>query len=115
VATCLSVNIDCGSIDFSSNNEVPVTVVYGEGSRAQADPEEASVFVLDAGGNAAIRTDFQTFYWVAGSIQRGVGDNVVVALAGDDPGSAIPQHCEPAPLSTAIVGCAGRLGPHDWG
>lgn len=115
VATCLSVNIDCGSIDFSSNNEVPVTVVYGEGSRAQADPEEASVFVLDAGGSAAIRTDFQTLYWVAGSIQRGVGDNVVVALAGDDPGSAIPQDCEPAPLSTAIVGCAGpgltaRLG-----
>ena len=107
VAQCLSGLAQCGSFRFFSSSQVPVTVVYGEGPLDQADPDDATVFVLDAGGNAAVRVDFQTLYWVAGSIQPGAGDNVVIAMAGKEPAVAIPQDCEPDPLSTMIVGCGG--------
>lgn len=107
LAHCPSVHAECGTLRFFSSSEVPLTVVYGEGPADEADPDESVSFVLDPGGNAGVRIDYETLYWSARNVQPGAGDNVVIALAGEDPAVAIPQDCEPAPLSTTIVGCGG--------
>ena len=107
VAPCLAVFTECGTVNFGSGNDLPVTVIYGEGPAAEADPDEAQSFVLAPHGNQVIRVDVEILYWFAENVQPGAGDNVVVASAGEDPVVTIPQGCEPAPLSVAVVGCAG--------
>ena len=111
VVNCLSASTECGKITFRSANPFNVPVVYGEGPAEDADLEDSEDFILGPNGVQAVRVDHKTLYWFAGIATDGAGENFVVSLAGEDPNVAIPQDCEPQPLSLALVHCTAPGKP----
>ena len=108
--SCVTDQADCQRFTWDGYSEVPVTLVYGEGNLADADPDEATVVQLPL-GERIIRTDWTSLYWFAGIARDGAGDNEAFALGGEVEEAAIPHDCTPADLTITYSSCTPAGGP----
>jgi hypothetical protein len=108
---CLGVLVECQTISWENDDEIPVTLVYGEGERLGADPADAITAVLQGGfTDRIVRTDWGSFYWYAETVLDGAGDNVVIERAGEGSGITVPQDCEPDPFGQVGARCTPEGG-----